>query len=435
MFGLGKRSDTDLFEAARTGDTGKMREVLERRAALAGTAVTKAQSKQAPALPEGATPLHLAAAGGHFDAVDLLLSCKVDVNATDILGRTPLHLAAMGDHVQVLELLIDSGTQVDHRDNDAATSLHLACLHGARNAVVSLLAHEADADSTGPEGNRPLHFGARSGSKTIVSALLAAEADPKARNHKGQTILHQAIVGGDHSAVGQQQLEKQNRTASMVALLISLGVDVNAVDQTGETALDLVTYFIGSKPNSPLVKVLRAAGGEWQKYSNSRKIDRTLMNDEEDDGIQPAPATLSPTSLDVVPSARTQPVGGVIEHPVPNDARNRPIMLGQYPRVIGRESTCDIVFQSLTLSRKHAQIDPAGNGHTIRDLGSRNGVLVDGQRIRGVHRLRIGERITLGLYEFEYDGKSILPTRQELTKDDLQREREIQQRLLAGQRG
>lgn len=425
MFGLGKPSDAELFEAAMTGDTGKMREVLVRQPVLMSTCASKSLVKQMPSLAEGMTPLHVAAEGGHEAAVELLMSCKVDVNAIDVRAVSPLHLAAAHGHVRIIETLIDSMATVDARDLEGSTPLHLACLHGNRKAVACLLAHEADANANRPDGNRPIHLGARSGSKSIVSALLAADADPKALNHRGQTVIHQAIVGSDHSAVGQQQLERLNRTASMVALLISLGVDVNAVDQSGETALDLVTHFIGSKPNSPLVKVLRAAGGEWARYSNNRKIDRTLVDVEDDSGIQPEPATLTPTSLDMSPVGRTNSVGNVADH------RGKAIKLGNHTRVVGRDSTCDIIYQSLTLSRRHAQIDPAGNGHTIKDLGSRNGVLIDGQRIKGEHYLSIGERVTLGLYEFEYDGKSLIPARDELSNDQLQHEKEIQQRLLA----
>src|SRR5882762_8112045 len=42
----------------------------------------------------GFTPLHLAAANGHKDMVDFLLTTKADVNAKDNSGSTPLHQAA-----------------------------------------------------------------------------------------------------------------------------------------------------------------------------------------------------------------------------------------------------------------------------------------------------------------------------------------------------
>ena len=38
---------------------------------------------------------------------------------------------------------------------------------------------------------------------------------------------------------------------------------------------------------------------------------------------------------------------------------------------------------------------------TIRDLGSRNGTIVNGQKIAGEHELRTGDKIKVGPLEFE----------------------------------
>ena len=38
---------------------------------------------------------------------------------------------------------------------------------------------------------------------------------------------------------------------------------------------------------------------------------------------------------------------------------------------------------------------------TIRDLGSRNGTIVNGQKINGEHELRTGEKIKIGPLDFE----------------------------------
>ena len=43
----------------------------------------------------------------------------------------------------------------------------------------------------------------------------------------------------------------------------------------------------------------------------------------------------------------------------------------------------------------------AKGGSTIRDLGSRNGTLVNGQKITGEHELRTGDKIKIGPLEFE----------------------------------
>jgi len=65
--------------------------------------------------------------------------------------------------------------------------------------------------------------------------------------------------------------------------------------------------------------------------------------------------------------------------------------------VIGREATCAIRFDDPLVSRRHAEVSFAGGLWWVADLGSRNGTLLDGQRItrvvlpgRGVIRLSEG---------------------------------------------
>lgn len=48
--------------------------------------------------------------------------------------------------------------------------------------------------------------------------------------------------------------------------------------------------------------------------------------------------------------------------------------------VVGRDPSCDISHDHSLLSRRHAEFVAAGNGVTVRDLGSRNGVFVNGNR-------------------------------------------------------
>jgi pSer/pThr/pTyr-binding forkhead associated (FHA) protein len=49
--------------------------------------------------------------------------------------------------------------------------------------------------------------------------------------------------------------------------------------------------------------------------------------------------------------------------------------------VIGRSPKCDIVIPHEGMSRQHCQIDVQGGEIYITDLGSTNGVLIDGQRL------------------------------------------------------
>lgn len=65
--------------------------------------------------------------------------------------------------------------------------------------------------------------------------------------------------------------------------------------------------------------------------------------------------------------------------------------------VIGREKTCAIMVREDTaVSRKHAHVLRKGVTFKIEDLGSSNGVYVNGAKIAGAHELQVGDRIEIG---------------------------------------
>ncbi len=73
--------------------------------------------------------------------------------------------------------------------------------------------------------------------------------------------------------------------------------------------------------------------------------------------------------------------------------------LGEQVVTLGRQDDCDLVIDDRSVSRQHAQIEPADDGHMIRDLQSRNGTWVRGERIGAAPvRLQHGDGIGLGRY-------------------------------------
>lgn len=68
---------------------------------------------------------------------------------------------------------------------------------------------------------------------------------------------------------------------------------------------------------------------------------------------------------------------------------------------IGRRPHNDIVLDDLTVSGDHAAIDTDPQGSTVRDLGSRNGTLVNGLPA-GTRRLAHDDVIEIGIYRLRY---------------------------------
>ena len=72
------------------------------------------------------------------------------------------------------------------------------------------------------------------------------------------------------------------------------------------------------------------------------------------------------------------------------------------PFVIGRARECDLVLDDPNVSRRHAELRRENGGWAVRDLGSTNGIKVNGRRSAG-GRLQPGDEITLGLSRLTFE--------------------------------
>jgi hypothetical protein len=145
----------------------------------------------------GATPLGLAARGGHSKAGVALLCLGADPGSDD----TPLHAAAGTDSVPLIRALIACGSAVDC-ETETGTALHWAAGEGSVNAAGALLAAGADVDAEDADGLTPLLLAVAAGHAATVGVLLAWKADPrKARLPFGATVLHVAADAGDVDTV------------------------------------------------------------------------------------------------------------------------------------------------------------------------------------------------------------------------------------------
>jgi FHA domain len=64
--------------------------------------------------------------------------------------------------------------------------------------------------------------------------------------------------------------------------------------------------------------------------------------------------------------------------------------------VVGRTAGCHLVLGDALVSRRHAAFRVTPSGVEVRDLGSRNGVLLNGERIEGPALLKDGDQVRIG---------------------------------------
>jgi predicted component of type VI protein secretion system len=77
-------------------------------------------------------------------------------------------------------------------------------------------------------------------------------------------------------------------------------------------------------------------------------------------------------------------------------------MLGGNRVVIGRSRDCDVVVTDPNVSRRHAELRLGEHGWSVVDLGSTNGVKVNGRRVDST-RLQSGDRITIGVTDLTFE--------------------------------
>lgn len=68
---------------------------------------------------------------------------------------------------------------------------------------------------------------------------------------------------------------------------------------------------------------------------------------------------------------------------------------------LGRGAAADVVLDHASISHEHAALELFDGGYRVRDLGSTNGVRVNGAKV-GVADLKHGDRLELGSLAFRY---------------------------------
>ncbi|QVL30133.1 FHA domain-containing protein [Telmatocola sphagniphila] len=98
----------------------------------------------------------------------------------------------------------------------------------------------------------------------------------------------------------------------------------------------------------------------------------------------------------------------------PDILLDKPILL------FGRHPECDVLLNSKKISRKHCCIAVVGDGLIVRDLGSTNGVKINGQKVtEGV--LKIGDELMIGTFNYKISLISGPKSRSKLQDDNLDR--------------
>ncbi|XP_037903075.1 serine/threonine-protein phosphatase 6 regulatory ankyrin repeat subunit A isoform X2 [Hermetia illucens] len=245
-----------------------------------------------------ATPLQLAAEGGHADVVKALVRAGASCTDENKSGFTAVHLAAQHGHGQVLDVLKSTNSLRISSKKLGLTPLHVAAYYGQADTVRELLtsvpatvkSETPTGQSLVPElgsesGMTPLHLAAYSGNENVVRLLLnsAGVQVEAATTENGYNPLHLACFGGHMSVVGLllsrsaellQSVDRHGKTGlhiaamhghyQMVEILLGQGAEINATDKNGWTPL----HCAAKAGHLDVVKLLSESGASPKTETN-----------------------------------------------------------------------------------------------------------------------------------------------------------------------
>jgi len=222
----------------------------------------------APISRGGLTALVFAARQGSIESSKALIDAGAGINDGDADGNNPLLIAILNNHDELAQMLIERGADVNAVNKDGRSPLFTAVdAHdvdwsdrplvketdkvSSMDVIKSLLDHKANvnvqltavsiikkaaqdsADRTLGVGATSFMRAARSGDVEVMKLLLDHGADPKLANKDGVTAL--SVAAGMGYTDSNRGTEPQALDA--VKLCVSLGLDVNAGTDKGETPL------------------------------------------------------------------------------------------------------------------------------------------------------------------------------------------------------
>jgi ankyrin repeat protein len=135
----------------------------------------------------GESALHIAAKSGSSDAISVLIDASVDVNVVDDAGDSAGHWAARAGRFDNLKRLFQHGAQIDQRNKAGKTMLYVAA--GAKTHAVESMRLLIDAGADVRVIDDAVAHGANA---TVFPLLRSLGVNLKAVDDRGNTPFHSA---------------------------------------------------------------------------------------------------------------------------------------------------------------------------------------------------------------------------------------------------
>jgi len=235
VYARSKAGFTPLMFAAQQGDLTSARALL-----AAGASVNEAT-------PEFGSVLVVASASGREDFAIALLDMGADANAADGNGVTSLHWAVQNGLSSMMGVRYDPDYRLQPRNMPNLAKALLA--HGANpnTRIKKRLSRGPDGAQFSMQNATPFFLAAVSADAELMRILKSGGADPLLANSEKVTPLMAAagaVCTGSCWSRGENRgnAEEERIALDAVRMAVELGSDVNAINETGQTAMHLAAF-------------------------------------------------------------------------------------------------------------------------------------------------------------------------------------------------
>ena len=202
-----------------------------------------------------------------------LLRAGADPGLRDLRGRTAMHFVNFDDQVALLQqhgLDVNDLACPDDEDDVADRPLQYVLVgftaEAPVEAVKALLAHGADPALPDGVGRNAWWYCSHVECAELLEPQLAF--DPAMRDDKGGTVLHRAVHYShriDGSAI------------PLLGWWVRHGLDVNAQDFAGNTALHWMASFYDGAHDDESIRALVEQGARWDVVNAAGKTAREML--------------------------------------------------------------------------------------------------------------------------------------------------------------
>jgi ankyrin repeat protein len=241
---------------------------------------------------DGRTPLHCLLSSQNEGSAEKFLEYNPNCNVIDNKGNNLLHILMEGymPNLEIIKSLLKRGTDPNGKNYEGLTPL-LQLYHVNLNytqIIESFLEAGADINAVDRDGNSLFfrllssHPGMYGGdSHKYLTYLIDRGVSPSQRNFHGQTALHMAVECHRTKEVygGPRSLNM-----SRLNFLISLNLDVKAVDYSGNSLLHVLALrsdnhhrFIGDARLIPLWKKLIDLGLDLEQKNHAGRTPLHIL--------------------------------------------------------------------------------------------------------------------------------------------------------------